>query len=540
MSGSAFAPFRHRSYSVYWFTALAANFGWLIQMVGASWSMTAMNAPPEIIALVQTSVALPVMIFSLPAGALADALGRRTTVLWSQALLLVFSATLAVFAWAGWLTPWVLLAFTFLIGSGKALNNPGWQTMVRDLVPKEDVAQAIAMNSVGFNMARSVGPAIGGVIVAGIGAFAAFAINAMANLGVILVALRWKKADDRGGLPPEAVGAAMIAGLRYVALSPHLLVVLLRASVFNFAGISVMALMPLIARDMVAGGAEVYGLLFGAFGVGAVLGAFTGDSLRRGVSLEMLVRAGFVTFGVAVGLIALSGWLPLTLLGCAVAGASWLLTLSSFNTTVQLSSPRWVLGRCHALYHSACFAGNALGAWIWGLLAQGYGVPDSLLVSGAVLMAGAMLGLILPLIEIDTRRLDLDNRWTPPDTVLDLLPMSGPVLTRIEYRIREADLPAFLDVMQKRRRLRTRDGARAWSLTRNMMDPELWTESYKTSTWAEHQRLHSRRTVAGAEQTSKLRALHQGPRWTVRYELVRQPGASTSNAAEFHSDLGRH
>ncbi|TPE47477.1 MFS transporter [Amaricoccus solimangrovi] len=521
---SPLAPFRNRLYLAYWLTGLMANFGWLIQMVGASWLMTSIGGSPEMVALVQTSVALPTMLFSLAAGAMADNFGRRTMILVSQSFLLVISSVLAFLSWAGWVNPWMLLCFTFLIGSGKALNNPAWQTYVTEFMPREDLPEAIAANSVGFNLARSVGPAIGGAIVASVGAFAAFAVNAVSNIGMIVVMLGRGTTASASDLPPERVGSAMLAGIRYVAMSPHLLVVMVRGAVFNFAAISVMALLPLVARDLVEGGPRTYGILLGGFGVGAVIGALAGARLRHMMSLEWLVRTGFLAFAVAVAVIATSSVAPLSILASACAGASWLLTLSTFNTTVQMTSPRWVVSRAHALYQAASFGGNALGSWVWGMLAASYGIPTSLLAAAAVLVFGAGLGLGLRLRELGPLGLDPSGRWVAPRGAADLRPRSGPILTSIEYRIAPEDIDAFLRIMAERRRSRARDGARAWSLARDMDDSEIWTERYQTPTWLDTQRFHSRRTQADAELSDRLKALHGGQAPTIRHEIERQPG----------------
>ena len=524
---SPFDPFRDRRYVLYWFTSLMANFGWLIQMVGASWLMTMIGGTPEQVALVQTSVALPVMLFSLLAGAVADAFGRRTMVVWSQTYLLVVSGTLAALAWSGTLTPWVLLIFTFLIGSGKALNNPGWQTYVTEFVERENLPAAVSMNSVGFNLARSVGPAIGGVIVAAVGAFSAFLVNAVANLGVLLVAMRWPAAKCSQGLPPEPILGAMAAGLRYVAMSSDHQRIMLRAAAFNFAGIVVMAFLPLIARDLVGGGPQTYGLLLGAFGVGAVIAAFLAPRIRARLRPEAQARASFLGFAGATAMLALSPYLSVTLLGSALAGGAWLLTLSAFNATIQMISPRWVVSRCLALFQTVCFGANALGSWLWGELAGEIGLGPAMLVASVAVLLGAALGLVLPLRELDSHDFDEDAPWKKPDVALDILPKSGPIIGTVAYRIDEANLPEFLRLMAERRRSRIANGARAWTLSRDLADPELWFERYRSPNWIDNQRHHYRRTVAGAQISDALRALHKGPESPrVTYEIIRQPGGS--------------
>lgn len=529
---SPLAPFANRQYLVYWLTGLMANFGWLIQLVGASWLMTSIGGSTEQVALVQTSIALPVMLFSLLSGAVADAFGRRTMVLWSQTYLLVVSVALAVSAWTGALSPLALLVFTFLIGCGKALNNPGWQTYITEFVPREELPAAVSMNSVGFNLARSVGPAIGGVIVAVVGAFAAFVVNACANLGVLLVALRWPRPASRRGLPPESVISAMGAGLRYVAMSSDHQRIMLRAAAFNFAGVVVMAFLPLIARDLVKGGPQVYGLLLGAFGIGAVIAAFLGPRLRARMGHEAQARVSFLAFATAIVILALSPFVVLTLFASALAGGSWLLTLSAFNASIQMISPRWVVSRCHALFQTVCFGANALGSWTWGELAGEIGLSAAMLIAAVVVVFGAALGLLLPLREIDSHDFDEDAPWEKPQVAIDILPNSGPIIATVAYRIDESNAPAFLQIMSQRRRIRIANGARDWTLSRDLADPELWFERYSTPNWTATQRHHYRRTVAGAQISDELRALHKdGDRPRVSYEIVRQPGGPRPVAA---------
>lgn len=535
---SSLAPFRHRIFLVVWVASLASNFGGLIQSVGAAWLMTSIGASADLIALVQASTTLPIMLFSLMAGAIADNSDRRKLMLASQFFLLAVSVALTFCAYFGLLTPWLLLAFTFLVGCGTAFNGPAWQSLVGEMVPRSDLPAAIALNSMGFNIARSVGPALGGIIVATIGAFAAFAVNAISYLGLIAVLARWQPARPPRVLPPESLGSAMAAGIRYVAMSPNLSVVLVRGAVFGIAAIAVQALMPLIVRDLIKGGPLTYGLLLGAFGVGAVGGALLSTRLRQALSLEALVRMAFISFAVCATVAGLSPFALLTIVAMALGGASWVLALSSFNATVQLSSPRWVVGRALALYQMATFGGMALGSWIWGMAAERYGTGNALLIAAGVLMAGAALGLRLPLPELKTLNLDPLNRWTEPHIAADILPRSGPVVITIEYTIREADVVAFLTVMAERRRIRRRDGARHWTLLRDLENLEIWIERYHNPTWLDYVRHSQRITQADAAVGERLRELHQGPdRPRVRRMIERQTGGLTADLGPRVHDL---
>ncbi len=522
-----------------WLASLASNLGGLIQSVGAAWLMTSIGASADLVALVQASMTLPIMLFSLMAGAIADNFDRRRLMIIAQLFLLAVSVALTLCAYLGLVTPWLLLTFTFLVGCGIAFNGPAWQSLVGEMVPRDDLPAAIALNSMGFNIARSVGPALGGLIVAAAGAFAAFAINAVSYFGLILVLVRWRPAGTPRVLPPESLGTAMAAGIRYVAMSPNLGVVLLRGAVFGLAAVAVQALMPLIARDLIRGGPLTFGLLLGAFGVGAVGGALLSARLRQAMSLEALVRIAFVGFAICAAVSGVSNIAAVSLAAMAIGGASWVLALSSFNATVQLSSPRWVVGRALALYQMATFGGMAFGSWIWGVAAENLGTTNALLISAIVLLAGALLGLQFALPEMKSLNLDPLNRWAEPNVTLDIRMRSGPIVVTIEYLIREADTAVFLAIMAERRRIRRRDGARHWTLLRDLENPELWVERYHSPTWLEYVRHNQRRTHADAFVGDRLRALHQGPNPPhVRRMIERQTGVLMSDAGPRAHEIG--
>ncbi|MBN9308415.1 MFS transporter, partial [Devosia sp.] len=382
---------------------------------------------------------------------------------------------------------------------------------------------AVALNSIGFNLSRSLGPAIGGIIVAAAGAAAAFAVNMVSYVALIGVLLGWKPAPPPSGLPREAVGAAMLAGLRYVALSPNLAKVLLRSFLFGFSAISVMALLPVVATQIEGAGPLLYGLLLGTFGVGAVGGALLTGRLNERFQSETIVRTAFIGFAVCAAVTAVSSSPWLTALALVLGGACWVLALTLFNVTVQLSTPRWVVGRALSLYQTATFAGMAAGSWLWGVAGEHYGVGAALLASAAVLLLGAAVGLVFaipPRVMLD---LDPADRWREPEINLPIEPRSGPIVISIEYRIRPQDVREFLTVMADRKRIRIRDGAREWSLRRDLAETDLWVESYKSPTWTEYARHNQRLTHADEVIGDKLRALHQGPDRPVVHRLIERP-----------------
>ncbi|TFI58643.1 MFS transporter [Sphingomonas parva] len=526
---SAFAPLRHPVFRSVWLASMASNFGGLIQSVGASWMMAAISPSAELVALVQASVTLPIMLLALVAGALADTFDRRHLMLAAQSFMLLVSALLAACAWLELISPWLLLLFTFLIGCGTAFNGPAWQASVGDMVPRSDLSAAVALNSMGFNIARSVGPAIGGAIVAAAGAAAAFALNAVSYVGLLFVLLRWRPQRPPRSLPRETLGTAIAAGVRYVTLSPAIAVVLVRSALFGVAASAVPALMPLIARDVVSGGPLTYGLLLGAFGAGAVAGALAGARLRATGSPERLVRLACLAFALAAGIAGLSPFLPLTMAALVLAGAAWVTALSTFNVTVQLHSPRWVVARTLSIYQMCAFGGMAAGSWLWGRMAEGSGIGTALLAAGALQLVCALAGLKLPLPA--SRDLDLDplREWQAPATDVRIEPRSGPVVVTIEYRIRQRDVRRFLAAMAERRRVRRRDGALHWTLLRDLSDRSVWIERYHTPTWLDYIRHNNRITRADAAVSETLRALHCGdapPK--VRRMVERQIGRPAS------------
>ncbi|TGV57934.1 MFS transporter [bacterium M00.F.Ca.ET.141.01.1.1] len=528
-SVSALAPFRHGIFRAVWGASLVSNFGGLIQGVGAAWMMTTIATSPYQVALVQASTTLPIMLFALVAGAIADSFDRRKVMLVAQTFMLVVSVLLTGFTYLDLITPWTLLAFTFLIDSGTALNSPSWQASVGDIVPRNKVPAAVALNSMGFNLTRSVGPAIGGIIVAAAGAAAAFAANAVSYIGLIVVLARWKPDLPVSTLPRESLGAAMGAGLRYVAMSPNIGKVLVRGAAFGFSAGAVLALLPLVARDVVKGDALTYGIMLGAFGIGAVGGALISVRLRQLLSSETMVRCAFAGFAACAFNAAISQHAWQTSLGLLVGGACWVIALSHFNVTVQMATPRWVVGRVLSVYQTATFGGIALGSWIWGVVADAHGAETALIAAAIAMLAGGAIGLVLPLPQQQVLNLDPLNRFKEPHLALDLKPRSGPIAIMIEYVIRREDEAEFLATMAERGRIRRRDGARNWTLARDLENPSIWIEHYHTPTWLEYVRHNGRITHADAMVGERLRALHSGdepPR--VRRVIERPTTAGTA------------
>ncbi|MEM7445135.1 MAG: MFS transporter [Pseudomonadota bacterium] len=519
---SLLAPLEDPTFRGLWVATMSSNLGGLIQAVGAGWMMTTITNSRDMVALVQASSTLPIMLFSIVAGALADSIDRRRIMLTAQTFMLSVSAALAAFAFMGLLSPWLLLTFTFLIGCGMALNNPSWQASMGDIVRRDQLPTAVSLNSMSFNLMRSVGPAVGGTIVQVAGAAVAFTVNACSYVLLIFALLRWQPKTVPSALPREAVGPAISAGLRYIVMSPNLMKVMFRGFMFGGSAVAVLALLPLVARDLVDGDALTYGFLLGAFGFGAIGGAVLNSHLRARFKNEIVVRGAFLTFALTALLLGLSRQIWLSCFILMFSGACWVLVMSLFNVTVQLSTPRWVVGRALSIYQTATFGGMAGGSWLWGGTAQAYGSATALIVSACVMVVGALAGLKWPLPEFSALNLDPLGRFTEPQLRLDLRMRSGPIMVMVDYEIDQEDVPAFLEAMAERRRVRKRDGARQWALLRDLENPDIWTESYHVPTWVEYVRHNQRRTQADAEISDKLRALHRGGEIRVHRMIERQ------------------
>jgi MFS family permease len=521
---TALAPFRTGVFLSIWLASLASNLGTLVQTVGAAWLMISLAHSSDMVALVQAASALPIMLLSVPAGAIADIWDRRALMLLAQGIMGATAAALTVLAFRHALTPWSLLAFTFLLGCGSALYGPAWQASVGEQVPHAHLPAAVSLNAISFNIARTVGPALGGVIVAALGPPSAFLLNALSYLGLITVLARWRRPRVPPALPPESMGAALGAGLRYVRLSPAIRTVLLRSFVFGLFGSAVWATVPLVARDLLHGGPLTFGFLLGAFGVGAVLSALGSSWLRHRYSSDAIVTAGSVAYGVSAVVVAQSAWIALSALAMAFAGAAWVLSFSTFNITTQTSAPRWVVGRTLAVYQTAAFGGMAIGSWLWGEYAELGGLAASLTTAGLLLTASFLLARRWPLHPTGT--IDLD----PLRAVIDghgaagIDPDAGPIVISIEYRIAPEDAATFIRAAHELGRIRRRDGARRWILLQDLDDGSVWLERFETVTWLDHLRQWQRATVADRDARERVIALHRSadpPR--VRHLLARSP-----------------
>lgn len=535
-----FAPLGEPTFRRVWSASLLANFGQLILGVGASWEMTRLTSSPGMVALVQTALMLPLMLVSVPAGAFADMFDRRRIALAGLAFAVASAAALTALSYAGLTTPWLLLAFCALIGAGVALYSPAWQASIGEQVGPALLPAAVALGTISYNLARSFGPALGGVIVLLAGAKSAFALTAVSFAPLFLAFLLWRRPGAPARLPPERFDRAVLSGARYIRHSPPVRRVLVRAAAFGLAGASLSALAPLIARDLLGGDASTYGLLLGASGVGAVLGALLVEDFRARLGTEGALRLLALSSGAALALAALSRELWLTCACLAWLGASNILTIALLNVAVQLGAPRWVTARALSLFGAALTGGIAIGAAAWGAVAARIGLENTLLASAALLGATAALGFAFRVEEASDEGAAEVSLPNEPDVALALTLRSGPVAIEIDYRVDPEQARAFYDAMRAVARARRRNGAYDWSLERDIADPALWTERYHCPTWGDYLRLRARYTQADSDAQLIADAfLMPGARHVVRRRLERPLGSVRwkPDSPDFHTDL---
>lgn len=508
---SIFSPLRHSVFRRIWFASLTSNLGLMVMGVGAAWAMTEMTNSPEMVALVQASLMLPIALISAPAGAAADMFDRRIVSLIALAISFTGACSLTLLSWFGLLSPATLLAFGFLIGCGMALMGPSWQASVSEQVPAQDLPAAVALNGISWNLARSFGPAIGGAIVAALGATAAFANNALFYLPLMVVLFMWRRVREASRLPPEHLSRAVVSGVRYIAYSLPIRIVLIRTMVTGVLGGSVLALMPIIARDLLNGNARDFGIMLGAFGVGAVIGALNVSNLSSRLGAERAIRLSALAMGAGVAIVAVSHSKLLSGAALLVAGAGWTASVTLFNVGIQLVAPRWVSGRALAAFQASISGGVAVGAWLWGATAKAMGVSDALIIAGFALALSALLGRWMRMPQVKGPSEQTLEALEDPERRLQLTARSGPIVIEIEYRVDPKQARLFYALMQQVQNSRQRNGAYGWSIARDIADPELWTERYHCPTWLDYLRQRNRPTDTERALHARAQEFHIGP-----------------------------
>ncbi len=482
-----------------------------MQNVGAAWQMTLLAPSALMVALVQTATNLPVFLLGVPAGAVGDIVDRRKLLLITQAWMLAAAGVLGVLTLTGTSGPWTLLWLTFALGLGATMNGPAWQAIMPELVPREELPAAIALNSIGFNLARSVGPALGGLVVAGVGAGAAFLLNAVSFLGVLIVLYNWKRSPEHSTNSTESITEAIWAGFRYVRFAPTMHSVLWRSGTFVISASALWSILPLVAKDELHSESSGYGLLLGCLGAGAIVGALMIGRLRQSFTPELVVTASVAMFGLAnIALAYLSSFSAVALILVA-GGVAWMSVNSSLSTAAQTSLPAWVRARGLAVYLLVFQSAMALGSVIWGEVATHFGLRMTLLVAGIALLAAAAATARLRLTGQREPDVTPSLHWPEPALLVDRNPEHGPVLVTVEYWIDPARGVEFARAMQAMRTVRRRDGAIRWGLFEDAAAPGRYIETFVVESWAEHLRQHERATVSDRELEETAWAFHLAP-----------------------------
>ena len=508
---SPWSPLHEPLFRGLWLAALTSNIGMWAQDVGTAWLMTSLAPTALMVSLAQTAMNLPYFLLALPAGALADVVDRRRLLLIAQAWMMGSAAVLGVLTVFGVTTPWVLLLLTFSLGIGAALNAPAYQAIVPEVVPKGQVPAAVALSSVGINLARAVGPALGGFIVAAAGSGAAFFLNAACFIGMMVVLYRWKHVPRDGGLPAERFVGAMRAGVRFLRHAPPLQTVLIRAAAFILCGSAFWALLPLIVRFEMQREAGAYGLLLGCFGGGAVLGAAILPRLRARMTADQLTVAATILFAGLLLLLSVLRDFAGIGLALIVGGAAWLTMLSTFNGRAQAAVPGWVRGRAMAVYLLVFFGGMAGSSAVWGLIAFWTGVPTALMLAAAGLGLGLVTVVKYKLEAGEKLDLTPSRHWPAPAFVDMADPERQSAVVTVEYRIDPQQKKPFLERLHALRDIRVRDGAVHWEVLSDTADPTRYLEMFILDSWTDHLRQHERVSVTDREIEQQVRGFHTGP-----------------------------
>jgi MFS family permease len=482
-----------------------------MQDVGESWLMTSLTPSPVLVALVETAGSLPVVLVALPAGALADIVDRRRLLLVMQVWMFVAAGAMGLLALLGYMTPGRLLWLTFLLGIGSAISNPVWQAITPELVSQSDLPAAITLSAAGVNIARAIGPALGGLIVAASGPWAVFFLNAASFIGIMVVVYRWQPAPRKSKLPSEDIVGAMRAGTRYLRHSPELQAVLIRSGIFVICASALWALLPQQARRHLGLGSFGYGMLLGCIGFGALLGAWSLQKVRARLSTNQLVAAGTVVFGLATMSLAYVHSFVVLAVTLATGGVAWIAVLSSLNVSAQTVTPSWVRARVMSVYLLVFMGGLAAGSAVWGFVAARAGVSTALMLAAIGLVVGPLATWRFRLVGNKNLSLAPSMHWPEPVMMIDTEASEGPAITLVEYRIDPKTAEEFLQAMKEMRRIRQRDGAIRWNLLRDTADPQRYIESFVTESWADHLRQHERVTAENREVEQRAQAFHLGP-----------------------------
>lgn len=518
---SAWSPLRHATFRWLWIASIASNIGTWMHEVGAGWLMTSLSANPIAVALVQVAGAAPMFFLALPAGAMADVIDKRRYLLAVQLWMAATALMLTVLTAMGLMTVPLLLGMTACMGIGTALMMPAWSALVPELVGKSELPAAIALSSVGVNVARAVGPAIAGVLVSLSGPWLTFALNAVSFVAVMAVLFFWKRQVEPSVLPAERLVGAMRAGVVFSLESPPLKRALTRTFAFFLGASAGMALLPLLVRGEMQGTAMDFGLLLGSVGVGALVGAAALPAIRSRISNHLLVIVASLIYAGVLAALALLRDLVWLVPIMALSGAAWIAVLSSLQIVVQTAVPSWVRARVLSVYILVFFGSMAAGGVLWGAVASRYSISVALLCASATLVVGVVVTLRLRLPMTEAEDLVPSLHWPAPIPSKEAGTDRGPVMVTLEYVIDPADAELFTTAMQAVRAMRRRSGALTWGLVQNTESPDSWLEFFIDGSWLEHMRHHGRVTVADRRIEAAARRFQRpGVELVIKHHLM--------------------
>jgi MFS family permease len=520
-SPSGFAPLKIRLFLDRWIASTISSIGTWMQDTAGTWLMTSLTASPLLIALMQTAASLPVLLLGLLAGATADIFDRRKLLIFWQAWMLGSVGILAFLTFIGYVSPWALLAFTFLLNIGSAMNNPAWQAIVPELVPRELIPDTVSLNAASNNLARAVGPALGGLLVAAFqrvhtGAGSVFFLNALSFAGVIWVLYNWKRTPlFKSALPSERIAGSIRSGLRYVRYSPTLQSSLIRAFTFTFFVSAIWSLLAVVAKRDLHQGAFGYGILNGSLGLGAVIGATILPRIRRRISADNIIAVSTFYNVATLLILAFVHYPAVIIVALILSGFAWISTMSTLNISIQLAVPAWVQARALGTYMTTFQGGMAFGSILWGFVAEHTTTPIALAASAAG------LAFTFPIVRrfhiLQGPLPDLSPyKWkrpapelTPfPDAELDELIQTGPVRVSIDYHIPIENYAEFTHAIHQLRAVRLRDGAIRWGIYRDAADPAHLNETFLMESWIDYLRSRERHTADDHKIHDRVRALH--------------------------------
>ena len=505
-----------------WISDVVSSIGTWMHDSAAAWLMTLLAPSPLMVSLVQAATTLPLFLLALPGGALADVLDRRRVLLVAQVWLFLMAALLGVLTVTGVVQPWMLLVITLAIGAGSAIDIPAWQAMIPEVVPREELPASVGLGAVAINVARAVGPAIAGVIIVAGGPGPVFLVNAASVAGVFFVLWRWRRERRRATLPAERMASAVRAGIRYVRYTPALRTVMLRTAAFVLFASALWALLPLVAKTSLGRGPIAYGALVGGLGLGGLLGAALSPALRKRWSTDAITAFGTAVF--AFGCLALA-WVTTfgILLGAmTVTGAGWLVVVASLILAAQRGAAEWVRGRALAVSTLTLFGSFAVGALLWGVVANAWGIGVALTAAGGGLLGGLALIPRFRLADAEGMNLDPAHHWADPVVAEALAADAGPVLVTVEYTLDPAHRDAFATALRRLvRPIRRRDGAVFWELFVDSGNPHRCVECFLVETWAEHLRQHDRATQSDREVEDALRTFYTGRERVTHFVALR-------------------